>query len=343
MKFAVGYKLPAKGADTTVDIVRDFKEHIAEVYFPWVAASSGRAALGVKRGAADWTAQQTLERDLHALRDMGVRLDLLFNANCYGGRAISEHLQSEVGSLLDYLESRQLAPNVVTTTSLTVARTVKRYFPAIEVRASVNMRIESPEAMSYVSGLFDSFYARRDMQRNPDYVRSLKDWCDANKKGLYLLANSGCLYQCPGQTFHDNMVAHDAEIDEAKNIPDWTPHVCWNIYRKEENRSAILRAAWIRPEDVRNYEGLTAMMKLATRLHDRPRIVVKAYVEGKYDGNLLDLFEPGHGPAFAPHIIDNALFPPDWFATTSTCNRACHKCEYCTTVFNRVYKLTDED
>ncbi len=342
MKYAIGYRLPSASDESTTDIVRDYREHIAEVYFPWVGMASGRAALGTRRGAVDWTAQQTLERDLGSLRDMGVRLDLLLNANCYGGRAVSEHLQNEVGSLLDYLAARGLGPDIVTTASLAIARTVKRYFPTVEVRASVNMRIESPEAMSYVSGLFDSFYARRDSQRNLAYVRSLADWCGENDTRLYLLANSGCLYQCPGQTFHDNMVAHDAEIDETKNIAGWTPHVCWNLFRKPENRAAILRATWIRPEDVHHYEGLVPQMKLATRLHERPRLVVKAYAEQRYEGNLLDLFEPGHGQLFAPDIIDNTRFPGDWFETVSSCSRACHACAYCSSVYERVRVSTEQ-
>lgn len=336
MQFAMGYRLPKSGEESTVDIVRDYRDHIAEVYFPWVGMASGRAALGVRRGAVDWTAQQALERDLHVLRGMGIRLDLLLNATCHGARAASEHLQNEVGSLVDYLDSRELMPDVVTTASPAVARTLKRYFPAVEVRASVNMRIESPEAMSYVNGLFDSFYPRRDSQRNLQYVETVSEWCTQQGKGLYLLANSGCLYQCPGQTFHDNMVAHDREIDETKNIAGWTPHVCWHLFGDPDRRDAVMRGSWIRPEDVHHYEKLVPMMKLATRQHHHPRLVVRAYAEQHYEGNLLDLFEPGHGQLFAPDIIDNSRFPQDWFTMTSTCTRHCHHCTYCAHVYQQV-------
>ncbi len=330
MKFAIGYQLPEPDADdSTVAIVHDFRDAIVEVYFPWVGGASGRAALGTQRGFVDWTAQARLEEDLAELRDMGVRLDLLFNANCYGPRAASEHLQNEVGSVLEHLRDQSLLPEVVTTTSLLIARTVKRYFPSIEIRASVNMRIGSPDEFSYVDGLFDSFYLRRDHQRDLAYVREVSDWAQENGKAMLLLANSGCLHSCPGQSFHDNMVAHDAEIDEMKNVDGWTPHVCWNIYRKPENWPAILRSTWIRPEDIHHYEDVVPMMKLATRMHSHPRRVVEAYRNGRYDGNLLDLFEPSHGSALAPKIIDNTRFPDDWFQQTSTCGHRCHRCKYC--------------
>jgi collagenase-like PrtC family protease len=334
MKFAVGYQQNEN--DPFVGVVEDYREHVAEIYFPWVGAASGRAALGRRRGAVDWTAQARLEEDLRAFRKMGLKLDLLFNASCYGERAVSRELENEVGSTLDHLGAVAGGVEIVTTTSLAVARTVKKYFPDIEVRASVNMRIGTVEAFSFVGGLFDSFYLQRDRQRDLVHVREVKAWCEENDKGLCLLANSGCLRNCPGQTFHDNLVAHDSGIDERKNIPDWTPHVCWNLYRTRENWPAILQATWIRPEDIHRYDGLADVMKLATRMHEKPRLVLAAYASERYAGNLLDLFEPGFGPAFAPWVLDNGAFPEDWFERTSTCAGACSRCSYCAEVLEKL-------
>ena len=36
--------------------------------------------------------------------------------------------------------------------------------------------------------------------------------CDAEGKELYMLANSGCLNNCSAHVFHDNLVAHEAQI-----------------------------------------------------------------------------------------------------------------------------------
>ncbi len=339
MRFSVGYQLPDDdGAETFADIVADYRDHIEEVYFPWVGQASGRAKLGVQRGLRDWTAQRRLEQDLLRLREMGVKLDILFNSNCYGACAASEFLENEVGSILSHLEDTVGGIDVVTTTSLTIARTVKKYFSDIETRASVNMRIGTIEAMRYVSGLFDSFYIQRDVQRDAGYVRDVHEWCRAHRKKLCLLANSGCLHCCPGQTFHDNMVAHDAEIDEMKNIPNWTPHVCWNHYEDRDNWAALLQSTWIRPEDLHHYNGVVDLVKIATRMHSHPRLVIHAYTTGRHDGNLLDLFEPCFSPAITPHIIDNQAFPDDWFDRTCTCDRRCDRCDYCPTVLEAVLR-----
>lgn len=338
MKFALGYQQPDNG-ERFPEIVKDYREHIAEVYFPWIGMASGRAVLGKARGATDWNAQRTLEEDLATIKAAGVKLDLLFNANCYGAKAVSQQLENEVGSILDHLKNMEIPADVVTTTSLTIARTVKKYFPETEVRASVNMRLGTIQAMRYVAGLFDSFYIQRDIQRNLTAVREIKAWCDASGKGLYMLANSGCLRYCPGQTFHDNMVAHDAEIDEMKNIPGWTPHVCWNLYRSRENFAEILKASWIRPEDIHHYDDIFPVVKLATRQHTHPRMVIGAYASRRFNGNLLDLLEPAFSSIFAPHYIDNSAFPADWFERSScNANGNCGNCDYCNQILEQVLK-----
>lgn len=336
-RFAVGYQQQAEG-EIFADIIKDYAEDIVEVYFAWPGQASGRNALGASRGSRDWDAQYLLEEDLRNFKQQGIKLDLLFNANCYGGRAVSQSLENEVLSILEHLDHCAGGADIVTTTSLAIARTVKKYSPDIEVRASVNMRIGTIQAMEYVSGLFDSFYLQRDMQRDIEYVKRIRKWCDENGKGLCLLANSGCLYCCPGQTFHDNMVAHDAEIDEMKNIENWTPFICWNILRKEEMRKALLQSTWIRPEDLHNYDGLADVFKLATRLHSHPHMVLSAYSSSSFNGNLLDLLEPCYSSLIAPFYIDNKSFPTDWFKKTSKCKHNCETCNYCQDVFKQVLK-----
>jgi len=336
-RFAVGYQQSTEG-EMFAEVVNDYVADIAEVYFAWPGQASGRNALGSVRGSRNWDAQNCLEEDLQRFKQQGIKLDLLFNANCYGGRAVSQHLENEVISILEHLQNVAGGADVVTTTSLTIARTVKRNFPDTEVRASVNMRIGTIQAMEYVAGLFDSYYLQRDMQRDLTYVKRIRKWCDDNGKGLYLLANSGCLYCCPGQTFHDNMVAHDSEIDEMKNIENWTPFVCWNILRKAEKHSALLQSTWIRPEDLHHYSDIVDGFKLATRLHSHPRMVIAAYTKGSFHGNFLDLLEPAYSSLVAPFYMDNKAFPPDWFKKTSECGHYCETCGYCQTVLKQVLK-----
>ena len=341
MKYCVGYQLAEHGEESLADIVGEFREQIDEVYFPWLDMPSGRSPLASRDGFVDWEAQPRLESDLSAFRDMGVKLDLLLNASCYGRLAVSRHLVNLVCSVIAHLRDL-VGLDAVTTTSPVIARAVKRHFPEIDVRASVNMRMGTVKALQYVADIFDSFYLQREYNRDLDRIEEVKDWCDSDGKGLYLLANSGCLNFCAVQTFHDNLVAHEKEANEQLNLSGLPPALCWDFYRKRENWPVLLQGSWVRPEDVHHYEELFPALKLATRMHANPRRVVEAYCRETFEGNLLDLLEPGHGPLFAPHIIDNRRFPPDWFEKTLRCDKKCYRCEYCACVLETVLRPTTQ-
>ena len=336
MKLAVGYQLPGETGLNFVDAVAKYRHHIAEVYFPWMDFRTCRASLGERDGYVDWAVQETLEADLKALKGMGVKLDILFNANCHGQESLSGRLANQISSILDHLGERLGGVEIATTASPAIAHVIKRGFPGIEVRASVNMRIGTVKGMQYLADLFDSFHLQREFNRDFERIKDLKSWADANGKRLVMLANSGCMAHCSAQTFHDNLVAHEAEIAGMKNIPDWNQHACWRYLKQRENWESILQNTWVRPEDLHRYGPFFNLVKLATRMHFNPAMVIRAYATGKYDGNLLDLCEPGFGPAFHPWIIDNSRFPADWFEKTSSCSKKCELCDYCKSVLAQV-------
>ena len=45
MKVAVGYQLPEDDEEPLTSIVADFRDHIDEVYFPWLDMPSGRSPM----------------------------------------------------------------------------------------------------------------------------------------------------------------------------------------------------------------------------------------------------------------------------------------------------------
>ena len=163
MKFAAGYQTPRNG-ERFSDVIADYAPDIDEVYFSWPGLASGRP----DTGSGDWSAQQRLERELSALGRAGVKADLLFNGNCYGEDAVSEALRTRVLGLLEYLGLNGCFPQIVTTASPFIAHVIRTEYPSIELRASVNMRIGTLQAMEYLADTFDSFYLQRDYQRNLD-------------------------------------------------------------------------------------------------------------------------------------------------------------------------------
>jgi collagenase-like PrtC family protease len=229
--------------------------------------------------------------------------------------------------------SKDIELNAVTATSLFVAEVIKTLFPEIEVRASVNMGIGTIAGMSYVSNYFDSFYVKRELNRHPGKIRELRRWCRDHGKKLYLLVNSGCLRECSAHTFHDNLVAHEHELHLRENRWRGFNGVCWPYYSNPKNHYSFLRdSTWIRPEEICRYSGLVDGVKLATRSHRDPAMVIESYITGNFDGNTLALCEPDFSSLC---FLDNKRFPEEWPFVLENMNETEQE-EYCEELLNNV-------
>ena len=328
LKFSVGYQY---NDESFFDAVSSYLYSIEEIYFSWIDMPSGRPTVSSSDEYFEYSLQERLLGDLKKFKQKGIKLDLLFNANCYGADAISQTLKSKVYSVIDYLKSQDLMPEIVTTTSPFIAQMVKERYKGIELRASVNMKIGSIKGMQYLAHVFDSFCIAKECNRDIETLTDISNWAKANGKKIVMLANSGCMRNCSGQIFHDNMIAHESEISCQDNVK-MTPYACWNYLKNKENFVSVLQNTWIRPEDIDNYEGFVDVVKLATRAHRLPAMVIGSYARRRYLGNLLDLFEPGFSPAFMPYVIDSTKIPKDFWQQTTSCNKKCEKCSYCSQV-----------
>ena len=301
-KLAVGYQLP--DLDRFADIVAAFRAEIDEVYFPWLGVPGGRG-LSIATAAE----QEEMETELAAIRGHGVRFNLLWNATCHGGRAVSMELETQLLDAVRQLRERY-GLEAVTTTSLFVAAVLQEHVPELEVRASVNMGIGSVSGMRYVCDYFDGFYVQRELNRYPERIRPLRRWCDAHGKKLYLLANSGCLKNCSAHAFHDNLVSHEHELGRQENRWPGFRGVCWDYYADAANHVSFLTdSTWVRPEDLIAYDDLVDGIKLATRTHRNPAAVIAAYAGRSFDGNMLSLCEPDFSVLA---YLDNRRFPAGW-------------------------------
>lgn len=302
MRFSVGYS--TRETDAFVSEIIACKDHIYEVYMSWGDMPSGRSEGAHAQTLTEWERYQKQTDDLRRLSLAGMSINLLFNANCYGEHTMSRAFYTRVGDTVEYVSSASHLRSV-TTTSPIIAKFIKQNFPSLDVRASVNMGIGSMQAMKYVSAFFDSFYIKRELNRNIKALRELRAFCDDNGKQMYLLANSGCLAECPAHTFHDNLVAHEREAMRMDNAYAFEG-LCREYLGQPMHREAYVKdTTFIRPEEVHFYEDLTPAMKLATRVSDCPLTILRAYVRGRFSGNLLSLLEPNHAMLLSPWILDN--------------------------------------
>ncbi|MDR0931654.1 MAG: hypothetical protein LBM70_01360 [Victivallales bacterium] len=325
MKFAIGYQ----HNEALKESVLQHHETVSEIYFPWTGFTTGRGI------PDDFIDSEVLRADLTEYAKAGFSTNLLLNGNCYGRYSLNRNFYRKIGDTVELL-CQEYRLGAVTTTSPVIARFIKNNFAALDVRASVNMEICNIEGASYLLDIFDSFYGKRELNYNSEYLQSMYDFLHANGKLFFLLANSGCLNFCPTRTFHDNLVAHQHEIAEMDNAFEFQG-LCHEFLHMPEHSAALLKHTnFIRPEDITLYENFCDGMKLATRTNCNPGAIIEAYMQGHTSGNLLELTEPAHAGQFYPAIWDSARFPADYAMHRRECTRNCNECTYCENVQKQI-------
>lgn len=299
MKFSVGLQ---NMRPALLEAICANKEHIREVYFSWGDFPNGRTSQLHSESYTPWQLMQQRQEQLKQLSGLGIPLNLLFNATCYGAESQSRAFFNKVGQTVEYI-AENYGLESVTTTSPLIAKFIKANFPEIQTRASVNMSIGTVQGMDYLAQYFDSYYMQRELNRDFEKIEKLSVWCKDSGKKLHILANSGCLNHCSAHVFHDNLVAHEQEIAKMDNAYQFGG-ICRDYLKDPKHyKSLIEDTSFIRPEDACKYEPYFDAMKLATRVHRCPEMVLESYIRGHYVGNILELLEPAH--SIYPYVIEN--------------------------------------
>jgi hypothetical protein len=166
----------------------------------------------------------------------------------------------------------------------------KQRYPHISVSLSVFTVVDSVRKARYWEDRgVDRLILHQNLNRNFKEIKKIRKAVDCE---LELFTNSTCLFQCPLNQFHSSSVSHaSSKMDKNKGFfIDYCAFNC--TLRKLSNPAEIIKAEWIRPEDLPVYEeaGID-VFKIVDRhkTSDWMENTIKAYAERKYDGNLVDI------------------------------------------------------
>lgn len=148
---------------------------------------------------------------------------------------------------------------------------------------------------------------------------------------IALLANEGCLDHCPFRQAHAGHMAL-AHMPEHGYSPG---HMAANrnlgctrlFYQRPE---LLIAAPFIRPEDQRHYSGLADIIKLCGRSRGggTMRGIIAAYVQGRYEGNLLWLND-SQEPLAHRLFLANDKLPDNFLELVGDCQVDCENCGVC--------------
>ena len=214
----------------------------------------------------------------------------LLNAPCMDNLEYDPHYHKE---LLKYIQwiSDIGTDNVIVTIPFLI-QLIKEQFPKLKIRVSTIAHVNSVNRAKFYEMLGASEITP-DVMINRDF-KTLENIQKAVKCKIVLLLTDGCLYQCPFRYYHYNIVGHSSQTHQQfdRNYIDTCILNCSVI--KFSNPTEVIKARWIRPEDLSHYEAIGInKFKIAGRRMSTEWIVraVKAFSSRKYEGNLIDIIQ----------------------------------------------------
>jgi len=237
------------------------------------------------------TARQ-LRDHVRSAAERGIGFNYLINPACMDNREYTRQGQADLERLLAMVE--ECGATAVTVSLPFLISIIKKRHPGLKVRVGVYARVDSVAKAKFWEESGADCITLESISVNRDFAM-LKAIRNAVKLELQLIANSNCQIFCPLSGQHMVNLSHASQKGHASRgfMIDYCALRC--SAEKLIDPSNYLRSEFIRPEDVGTYMemGFTSF-KILER--GAPTAVmakrVRAYSEGRFEGNLLELIQP---------------------------------------------------
>ncbi|BBE42277.1 U32 family peptidase [Conexivisphaera calida] len=244
---------------------------------------------------------------------------------------------------------------------------LKREHPGTEVAVSSFAKVTYARELERLAGMgADVVIMHQSRNRNFRVLSELARVASRVGVELELIATDVCLWGCPFFEAHINLMGEATREDGRLPPGSFGYPFLYCAASMADDPANLVRSRWIRPEDVAAYERIgIGRFKIGSRRWSTEKIVrsVRAYSEGRYDGNLLDILEymggfvsalaSASGNASAERSwmgalggirIENSRFPRDWmrFFMENECETmSCEECRYCDGIARSVVRLPE--
>lgn len=307
-------------------------------------------------------------------RKRGLKFNYLINATCFDNL---EFTKKRYKKILDHIEwIASTGADMVTVTLPFLLDLVKKEFPHLKVCISSFARVQNVHlARSLEEMGADRIILPESIGRDFLTLRLIREAVNCE---LELIANHCCLFQCFLDLHHRNMVSHGSQEDHPCGgfAPDYCKLACQRL--KLLHPAELIKARWIRPEDVGDYEGMGIdCLKLVERFRGTESLIhiVRAYERKSYQGNLVELLSlPQQGAFLTPNLeviqrpdliesekmeevmavlrepfpdkvhIDNSKLEGflDYFKKVDCLHMDCDRCGYCERIAAQAISIDEE-
>jgi collagenase-like PrtC family protease len=247
-----------------------------------------------------------LEQTVGRAHACGLEFNYLLNSSSMNNVEFTTRGQRELRTLLDWIS--EIGVDSVTVSNLFFLRLIKKRYPDLNVRISAHRETDNARKARFWedNGADCIVVSETTIHREFSVLQAMRE---AVKVDLSLIVNNWCRQDCAIATNHAVLLSNASRRGRQHFPLDYCSIFC-NAWRVEEPVNYI-RANWIRPEDLKHYIALGyTNFKIVER--NTPSALlglrVRAYAQGRYDGNLLDIVQNYAYPRSAIKKRDEDLF-----------------------------------
>ncbi len=231
-------------------------------------------------------------RHVRQARSRGIGFNYLLNPACMDNAEFTRRGMSQLERLLGFVEDS--GADSVTISLPSLLPFIKKRHPRLRVRVGVFARVDSVAKARFWEEQGADCITLESISVNRDFG-ALAAIRRAVGIELQLIANSNCMMFCPLSGQHMVNLSHASQKSHKSRgfMIDYCALKC--SYERLREPSGYLRSEFIRPEDARLYREMGIdSLKILERGAPTSLMAkrVKAYSEGRFDGNLLELIQP---------------------------------------------------
>lgn len=265
----------------------------------------------------------------------GIAANLLLNSGCGGA---GWYVPSAINAVLKYMKKIHATEGLdaVTITDPIYLQRIRAEFPDITLVTSAFAEIDSLERAEFYKKFGADVITPNGINRNLELLKEIKEETGLE---LRLMANEGCIHNCPYRIAHINYTSH-ASQKKVLSQDECAEHC---VILKRIEPALLLKSDWIRPEDLKKYRGITEYFKIVGRTMDARWMekTVSAYLNESHSGNLLELLESTTPKLILQYgaYVDNASLE-GFFEKVTSCSRKCAHCRQCNELAKKAIKFT---
>ena len=322
-------KLTENQYSNFIEFLKTHKDYIYDVYFTCRMPPFLQDAMGdVFRSSDDH--YTVIDQALHLSKETDISLSATFNNTLV--RPTQQNLDLWISNFEQLYATGAISSVTIPHTHWVATRIIQNKFPDLEIKNTILRNVTEPrEVVKLGEAGFNYVNLDRDLMRDLDKLKEMKRAKEYAGVKLSLLANEGCLGNCPMMDEHYEF--NNSRDDGPQYFTDPISRVScpkWD----HEDPSTPLKTADFPPwredwDELLQYVDVIKMhgRESSNRLNDTMHII-KNYAEGKEI-----LFD-----TFNEYLEDTNLKDAPinvWREKIKTCKFECWDCGYCDKVYDK--------